>query len=300
MILHRRLTGILVVPLLAAGPLHAAPAPAPQPDPEEQEAIAALRKLGAKINLYKDDPRQSACYLKCSDVKNLREALPHFRRLPRLQNLVLARTDAADDDLAATGDFDQRGPGYPRNVGGRIDIGAFEVQTANHPPALDPIADQIIPASQDVVTVTLSATDPDSDPLTFTAAAQSLAYVLSQQAGGFTYYGAYDDWGGRGEKWFLSGTSQWHFLLASGELYQWDGGPGASGTLVGNVGTSYHQDASRLVNPPADQPRATLSISGTTLTVTRDLSWVSALVVTVTVSDGQLSDSKAFTVTVAG
>jgi hypothetical protein len=30
-----------------------------------------------------------------------------------------------------------------------------------------------------------------------------------------------------------------------------------------------------------------LSVSGSTLTVTRDLAWVSALVVTVTVSDGR-------------
>jgi hypothetical protein len=36
-------------------------------------------------------------------------------------------------DSAATRDFDQRGPGYTRVVGGRIDIGAFEVQTVPGP-----------------------------------------------------------------------------------------------------------------------------------------------------------------------
>lgn len=36
-------------------------------------------------------------------------------------------------DPAATGDYDQRGPGFARVVGGRIDIGAYEVQTVPGP-----------------------------------------------------------------------------------------------------------------------------------------------------------------------
>ena len=53
-----------------------------------------------------------------------------------------------------------------------------------------------------------------------------------------------------------------------------------------------------LANPPSDQPHAVLTITGNTLTITRDLAWISALQITVTVSDGQLTDSKTFTVTV--
>ena len=38
--------------------------------------------------------------------------------------------DAGDPNFTPPPDFDQRGTGYPRVVNGRIDIGAFEVQTA--------------------------------------------------------------------------------------------------------------------------------------------------------------------------
>jgi hypothetical protein len=77
--------------------------------------------------------------------------------------------------------FDQRGPGFPRIVGSTIDIGAFELQASNQPPVLDPIADRIVPAALQVVTVPLSATDPDDDPLTFPATTQGLAYLFQQQ-----------------------------------------------------------------------------------------------------------------------
>ncbi|HVM63180.1 MAG TPA: choice-of-anchor Q domain-containing protein [Verrucomicrobiae bacterium] len=45
--------------------------------------------------------------------------------------------DAGDPSFQPPPDFDQRGPGFPRVVNGRIDIGAFELQTAcNHPPVV--------------------------------------------------------------------------------------------------------------------------------------------------------------------
>jgi hypothetical protein len=209
--------------------------------------------------------------------------------------------DAGDDSvlqppLSLT--TDQRG--LPRLSGPHVDIGAVEVQTTNHPPVLAPIPDQTIPASQQVLTVALSATDPDGDPLTFRVTAQSLAYVLTQQTGTLTYVSGWDNWGGRGEKWLQAPSGQWYFLLASGDLYQWDGGSGATGTVLGNVGASYYDDPTRLTNPPANEPHAVLTLTGNTLTITRDPAWVSAMQITVTVSDGLLTDSKSFTVTVTG
>jgi hypothetical protein len=168
----------------------------------------------------------------------------------------------------------------------------------NHPPVLAPIPNQTIAASQQVLTVPLSASDPDGDPLTFTVTAQSLAYVLTQQTGTLTYVSAWDNFGGRGEKWLQATSGQWYFILANGELYQWDGVSRASGTLLGNVGASYHDDPTRLTNPPANQPHAALTIAGNTLLITRDPAWISGMQITVTVSDGLLTDSKTFTVTV--
>jgi hypothetical protein len=170
--------------------------------------------------------------------------------------------------------------------------------TPNRPPVLAPVADRTVPRSQQVITVPLSATDPDGDPVTFTAAAQSLAYVLTQQTGALTYASVWDNYGGRGEKWLQAGGGQWYFILATGELFQWDGGAGASGTLLGNVGASYYADPTRLSSPPANQPHATLSLSGSALTITRDVTWVSALEITVTADDGLASDSKTFRVIV--
>src|SRR5262249_49689158 len=37
--------------------------------------------------------------------------------------------DAGNPSFTPPPDYDQRGPGFPRVVGGRIDIGSFEVQT---------------------------------------------------------------------------------------------------------------------------------------------------------------------------
>jgi hypothetical protein len=48
--------------------------------------------------------------------------------------------DAGDPNFAPPPDFDQRGPGFPRVVNGRIDIGAFEVQAKS---ASEQIADLI-------------------------------------------------------------------------------------------------------------------------------------------------------------
>src|SRR5258708_39372760 len=94
------LWGALVVNLLAAGVLRADPVPVQDLDPKEQEAIAALRKLGAFVNLYKDkgDPtKRGAQSLSCLRVERLSEVLSLIRRLPRLQSLSLS--GVTDQDL---------------------------------------------------------------------------------------------------------------------------------------------------------------------------------------------------------
>jgi hypothetical protein len=45
--------------------------------------------------------------------------------------------DAGDPNPVDPPEWDQRGPGFPRIVNGRIDIGAFEVQATGAPPAND-------------------------------------------------------------------------------------------------------------------------------------------------------------------
>src|SRR5262249_38789023 len=154
----------------------------------------------------------------------------------------------------------------------------------NAPPVLASIADRTVPASQQVVTVPLSATDVNGDPITFSVTAQSLASSLRVQFalvsnGDFNFNAI-----GLQEKWLHGNGDGGYYLRPNGELYQWHAN-GAPATLLGNVGTSYYEDPMRLVNAAVNDPHATLSISGNVLTVTRDPGWVSAVLVTVTASD---------------
>src|SRR5262249_11655275 len=84
--------------------------------------------------------------------------------------------------------------------------------TGHHPPVLGPLPGQMSPSSQAVVTVMLHATDPDGDPITYSATAQSLAHVLTRSTGTLTYSSVWDDWGGRGEKWLQASGGQWYFI----------------------------------------------------------------------------------------
>jgi hypothetical protein len=174
------------------------------------------------------------------------------------------------------------------------------VTSTDSAPSLAPIADRIVSSSQQVITVPLSATDPDGDVLSFSATGQSLAFLLNQQAGGLTYHPEFDNFFGAGEKWLLaSDNATWYFLTSDGTLSLWDGSSAASGANLGNVGTSYYADPNQIPAAPADDPRATLTISGDTLTITRDPSFVSGMVITATVSDGHgHTDSRTFTITV--
>jgi hypothetical protein len=149
--------------------------------------------------------------------------------------------------------------------------------------------------------VLLVASDPDGDPLTFSATAVSLAHALDQQYDFLTDGNFYENIFGAGEKWVQSAAiaSGWAFVLPSGELRAWDGSSSATGPLLGNVSAFYHADPNRLINVPPN-PYATVSIMGSTLTLTRSpISTVSSIRVTVTVSDGLGGmDSRTFTVTV--
>jgi glucose/arabinose dehydrogenase len=173
--------------------------------------------------------------------------------------------------------------------------------SANQPPNLSPIPNQTIPSSQATVMVPLMATDPDGDPITFSATAVSLAHRFDVTLGYnfFTDGNFYQNFLGMNEKWVQSAliASGWAFILPNGQLFAWDGG--TSGTLLGNVGAYYWADPNRLIDVPTT-PFATLSIMGTTLTVTRSpTSTASAIYVSVTASDGQGgTDTESFTITV--
>ena len=76
--------------------------------------------------------------------------------------------NAGDPSIGGVGATDQRGVNFPRVIGGRIDIGAFEANQA--PPVTSNVSvnnvANVTPATP--TNVTLTATDPDGDGVTFT------------------------------------------------------------------------------------------------------------------------------------
>ena len=51
----------------------------------------------------------------------------------------------------------------------------------------------------------------------------------------------YENFYNAGEEWMLDRNNNWHFILPNGELRFWDGQASATGTLVANLGPSYHE-----------------------------------------------------------
>jgi glucose/arabinose dehydrogenase len=142
---------------------------------------------------------------------------------------------------------DEDGELYVVAYGGTV----FQVDSSssNLPPALTPIADRTIPSSQDTLTVTLSATDPNSDSITYAATTRSLALEIDTQLGLRTDSGnLWQNWGGRNEKWLLGRGTDWYFLLPNGELYRYDQSGQATGTLIADVGDTYHASIDLLYN----------------------------------------------------
>jgi hypothetical protein len=88
-----------------------------------------------------------------------------------------------------------------------------------------------------------------------------------------------------------SGT--WYYILPSGALYRWSGS-GLTGTLVAQLDPSYNASPGLLVKAQPGQGEATVSVRGSTLTITLNAGFTGVLYVTASVSDGQQSASQAF------
>jgi hypothetical protein len=187
---------------------------------------------------------------------------------------------------------------------------AFRV-AVNAPPTLAPIPDQTIPAGQSG-TVTLQGSDPDGDPLTYSAVAETLPYWLKQTYGIFQDpAGYYTNYRGQQEK-YLRGTisadsysdpnGYWYYILPNGDLYEFTPpytNSALVGALVAHLGTAVYNDPSLLWNAQNTAVPTTLGIAGNMLTITPNAIYTGTFVVIASVSDGQFSTSKAFKVTVA-
>jgi hypothetical protein len=177
---------------------------------------------------------------------------------------------------------------------------AVNLPTTQAPPVLSPIGDQTMPTSQDALQLNLVASDPNNDPLTFTATGQSVEYHIDQALGLNGVAGTeYLNWGGRNEKWLTDRTNAWHYITPDGKLYRWLGGSLAADPLVEQLSTAAYANTSLLYNALANNAPATLAINGSTLSINPHDGFRGKFYVNATVSDGRGgTDSKLFAVIV--
>lgn len=166
------------------------------------------------------------------------------------------------------------------------------------PPILNPIANQTLSSGQVNAVVNLVAIDPNNDPLTFSATAESIERYLDQSLD-LKFSGQdFLNWGGRNEKWLL-GNAGWYYLLPTGEFYRWLGGSLDNAILIERVNPAAYLNLALLYDAPANNSNAVLTIVGNVLTVNPLDTFVGKIFVTAKVTDTSGgSDTKSFLVTV--
>ena len=167
----------------------------------------------------------------------------------------------------------------------------------NRAPVLSAIVDQSIPVTQASLTLPLSATDADNDPITLSATVLTQLGYLKQTYGLFAQASYYTNFWGRQEKWLYGPNGTAFFILPTGDFYQWTSG-GANGNLLTTLDPSVYADPTLLTNPASPGSVASTSFVGTQLTVTHVPNFAGKLYITVAANDGFTSTSKSFALTV--
>jgi subtilisin family serine protease len=182
----------------------------------------------------------------------------------------------------------------------------FTVTVTNNTPTLSPVADQTMADGDNLLSVKLSASDPDGDLLTYSVeisgdATTQLAYDLDQQYGidadaNVIANNYYQNYRGLNERYLVGSSSEWFYILTDGSLYHW-GGSIAASTLVGSLDSNYYNDPGMLFD--AQDPTVidvTATFSGSTLTLNPGAGFAGGFQVTVSVSDGVDTTSETFAV----
>lgn len=180
----------------------------------------------------------------------------------------------------------------------KVDFETTTAATANTAPTLGSLSDLAMLLNQQQASVALSAYDADGNALTFSATVDNYAYHLDQTLGLTGSGNLSENWGGLGEKWLRDGSSQWHFITPSGQLFRWNGSSAGelTGDLVASLDPLYHADASLLYAAQSGLQGPSANVNGAELTVAADATFDGTFVVTVTVSDGIDVDAGTFLV----
>ena len=175
---------------------------------------------------------------------------------------------------------------------------------SNAAPTLADPGSQTVATSQDTLDVELSATDPNGDPLTYSAIPHSGEYYFDQTIGLNLSSDLFLNWSGSlNEKWVLSDNQQWYFITPDGNFWRWLGGDrniAENSELMGTLSTATYDDPALLYDAqPGVVVPLTVSVAGSTLTIDPADGTVGTLSVLVTTTDsGGLEDSRLIRVDV--
>jgi subtilisin family serine protease len=189
----------------------------------------------------------------------------------------------------------------------RIDVGAAlaSIGLPSASPTLQPINSAIL-APGTSTTITLFGSEPGVTALTYLASVlaspAAQAYQLKQQLG-LQYAGTYylNQWGDH-EKWIKGAGGAWYCILPNGQLRKCAGNLATTllpANLIATLPTSYYTDPSTLWNAqPSTAVPPTLTIVGNKLTIAAPASATGSYQIQVTVSDGKLTASQTFSLTI--
>jgi hypothetical protein len=172
-------------------------------------------------------------------------------------------------------------------------------EVMNDAPILADPGDRTILTSIDTVEITLSATDADDDPLTFTAIAHDAEYYLDQSLGLEFGGDLFFNFSGKlNEKWIAGANDRWYYLTPDGILWESVSGGTLDAEKVTSLSPATYANPQVLYDAQPGGAAGSVAITGTTLSVDPNARFVGLLGVEIFVSDGRESDSTLILVTV--
>ncbi|MEQ1830145.1 MAG: CHRD domain-containing protein, partial [Pirellula sp.] len=186
-------------------------------------------------------------------------------------------------------------------VGGSNNNDVVLLSPPQLPPDLQNPGNQTTPNGATNVVVNLIATDPNNDPLTYSATVQSLEFYFDQQLGLTpASLNMYLNWGGLQEKWFNGISYPWYYMTPNGKLFAWLGGALSNDVLIEQFSVDVYNNPQLLANA-VNAPPATVSVVGNVLTINPNDNFVGKFYVVAKVEDGFGGmDTEKFSVSVTG
>ena len=174
-------------------------------------------------------------------------------------------------------------------------VETIQVDVTNQAPNLTAIPNVESSHGDGPIVVALDASDLDGDPLELSATVAQAAYDLDQTLEFDTPTDYYENWGGQSERWLLSGSGTWHYVLPDGGFYRWEGSF-AESVLLAELGSDTYADPTLLTE--ATHVPVTLEVVGQTLTIVPAADFVGHFEVMVEAFDGAAAAGRTFAVTI--